>query len=340
MLWTRLFCVIALIFVSFGFDSNLFAQTTADDDGEVIKVDVALVNIPFSVSDRDGRNIQGLNIKNFQFFEDGKLQPIEYLSTQDAPLNIVLLLDTSQSAVEIFEKIKKAATEFTRQLRPTDRCMIIGFDGAARVKSEFTNDPKILENAIKNTVLSQKPGTVMRDTISVTVDKELTKIKGRKAIILITDGKDAGSVMTKDNLLYRLAESDAPIYSIYYQTVNVPVLTVPQKKGKETPKPQVYQFSQKELKKILADKVKQNEEAADYLTKMSDITAGRSYRKEIDNLGEAFNNIAEELRMQYLIGFYPSDSKYDISQHQFKIKVDKTNIVVRMKSNSLSKYLY
>ena len=70
---------------------------------------------------------------------------------------------------------------------------------------------------------------------------------------------------------------------------------------------------------------------------MSDITGGRNYRKEIDNLGEAFNNIAEELRKQYLISFYPDDANYLSSKHQIKIKVDKQNAVVRMKNYTLLK---
>ena len=333
MLCKQFFSVITLIIFFVSVDASLFAQTTNDD--EVIKVDVSLVNIPFSVSDREGRGIQGLKIQNFTLFEDGKPQNIEYLSTQDTPLNIVLLLDTSQSAQDIFDKIKNSATEFLKQLRPLDRCMIIGFDQSARVKSEFTSDQIILEKAIKKTVISQKPGTLMRDTVFVTVDKELAKVKGRKAIILITDGKDAGSAINKDDLLYRLAESDAPIYSIFYESVNMKLPTISPKTTKDSTKIQSYQLSQDQINKIKAIKQKKNEEAADFMGQMSDITGGRTYRKEINNLGEAFNQIAEELRKQYLISFYADDSKYDVSRHQIKIKVDKNNVVVRMKNNNL-----
>ena len=335
MLWKQFFSVVTLIIFLFAFDSILLAQTINDE--EVIKVDVSLVNIPFSVSDREGRSIQGLKIQNFTLLEDGKPQKIEYLSTQDAPLNIVLLLDTSQSAQEIFEKIKNAATEFIKQLRPSDRCMIISFDRSGRVESEFTSDKIKLEKVIKKSVISQKPGTLMRDTIFVTVDKELTKVKGRKAIVLITDGKDAGSAIKKEDLLYRLAESDAPIYSIFYESINLNLPTILQKTAKEPAKNQIYQLSQKQISQIQAIKQKNNEEAADFLGQMSDITGGRTYRKEINDLGDAFNNIAEELRKQYLIGFYPDDSNYDASKHQLKIKVDKNNVAVRMRNNQLLK---
>jgi Ca-activated chloride channel family protein len=333
MLRMRIFSIIALIILVLPGNSVLLGQTKEDD--EVIKVDVAMVNIPFSVSDREGRNIFGLTTQNFTLFEDGQPQKIEFLSTQDTPLNIVVLLDTSQSAQEIFDKIKNAASQFIKQLRPKDRCMIISFDESARVKSEFTSDQTKLDKAIQRTVLSQKPGTLMRDTISVTVDKELAKVKGRKAIILITDGRDAGSAINQNALLYRLAESEAPIYSVFYETVHVflPVLTQKNSQGKN----QNFQLSQKQLGQMEAERRKKNDLAADYLSKMSDVTGGRMYRKEIENLSEAFNSIAEELRKQYLISYYPNDSNYDVSRHQIKIKIDKQNAVVRMKNYTLLK---
>lgn len=335
MLSKKFFGVVVLFILLLFVSSTLFAQTTEDD--EVIKVDTALVNIPFSVSDREGRGISGLTMQNFTLFEDGKQQKIDYLSTQDAPLNIVLLLDSSQSAEEIFNKIKNAASEFIKQLRPADRCMIVSFDEAARVKSEFTNNKTVLNNAINRTVLSKKPGTLMRDTISVTVDKELVKVKGRKAIILITDGKDAGSAISKNDLLYRLAESDAPVYSINYETVRVMLPNNATQNTNDKNKIQTYSISQKQITQIQTERRKKNEEAADYLGKISEVTGGRIYRKEIDNLAEAFNQIAEELRKQYLISFSPDEENYNISKHQIKIKVDKTNVVVRMKNNTLLK---
>lgn len=335
MLSKKFFSVVSLFILFLSVSSTSFAQTPEDD--EVIKVDTALVNIPFSVSDREGRGISGLTIQNFTLFEDGKQVKIDYLSTQDAPLNIVLLLDSSQSAEEIFNKIKNAATEFIKQLRPADRCMIVSFDEVARVKSEFTNNKTVLNNAINRTVLSKKPGTLMRDTISVTVDKELVKVKGRKAIILITDGKDAGSAISKNDLLYRLAESDAPVYSINYETVRVMLPNNATQNTNDKNKIQTYSISQKQITQIQTERRKKNEEAADYLGKISEVTGGRIYRKEIDNLAEAFNQIAEELRKQYLISFSPDEENYNISKHQIKIKVDKTNVVVRMKNNTLLK---
>jgi Ca-activated chloride channel homolog len=326
-MFCRKYLVILILFLCGSLP--LFAQIAEDE--EVLRVDTALVNVPFSVSDREGRSILGLKIENFTLFEDGKPIKIEYLSTQDNPLNVVLLLDTSRSAVERFDKIKNAASEFIKQLRPNDKCMIVSFDSAARVKSEFTSDQKLLDKAIKRTVLGEKQGTVMRDAISVIVEKELPKVNGRKAIILITDGKDAGSVIGENDLLHKLAESDAPIYSVLYETV----LLVAQNNSKEPIDTKKY--DKKKFKQYQIAQQKKNEEAANFMEKLSEITGGRSYRKEINNLSEAFVTVTEELRKQYLIGFYPEDVNYNITKHQIKIKTDKKNVAVRLKNYNLLK---
>jgi Ca-activated chloride channel homolog len=318
----KLFCVFALIVFLIPLNINLFAQTAPDDD-EVIKVDVALVNIPVIVSDKAGRYVPGLTLENFSLFDDGKPQKIEYLSTHETPLNIVLLLDTSRSAEEIIEKIRNAAWDFIKQLRPADRCMIISFDESARVKSEFTDNQKRLEGAIKRTVMSQKDGTLLRDAIFVTVDKELVNVKGRKAVILLTDGKDLGSSVSKQELIYRLKESDAPIYSIFYETLNY---------GLPIGKDKAVQVDQKKFKQFKASQEKKNLEAVEFLQYISDVTGGRIFPKDLDNLGDAFKSIADELRNQYLVSFYPEESNYEISRHQIKIKVDKSGVIVRTKN--------
>lgn len=332
MVCRKSFAVLMMVVFLLCGSSQLFAQVPeTNEDDEVIKVDTALVNVPFSVSDREGRSILGLKAENFTLFEDGKPIKIEYLSTQDNPLNVVLLLDTSRSAVERFDKIKNAASEFIKQLRTNDKCMIVSFDLAVRVKSEFTSNQILLDKAIKRTVLGEKQGTLMRDAISVIVESELRKVKGRKAIIVITDGKDAGSSITENELLYSLAESDAPIYSILYETIP------PTKQENSTIPSNKIKYDKKKLKEFNLAQQRKNENAANFMEKMSDIAGGRSYRKEINNLSEAFMNITEELRKQYLIGFYPDDANYNIANHQIKIKTDKTNAVVRLKNYKLLK---
>jgi Ca-activated chloride channel homolog len=327
MVCRKYFLISAVFFLCAA--SHLFAQTAEDD--EVIRVETSLVNIPFSVSDREGRGILGLKAEDFTLFEDGNPIKIDYLSTQDNPLNVVLFLDTSQSAVERFDKIKNAASEFINRLRPNDKCMIVSFDSAVRVKMEFTGNQNFLDTGLKRTVLGNKPGTLLRDAISLIAEKELSKVKGRKAIILITDGKDAGSRTGEKELLFNLAESDAPVYSILYETI--PSSAKPNQQNNSDK----IKYDKKKLKQFQLDQQKKNEEAANFMEKMSGITGGRSYRKEINNLSEAFGTITEELRKQYLLGFYPEGENYNLSAHQIKITINKNNAVVRLKNLNLLK---
>lgn len=329
----KLMFLFALIIFFLPLNPCLFAQT--NDEDEIIKVDVAMVNIPVIVSDKYGRSILGLNIDDFSLFENGKPQKIEYLSTQDTPLNIVLLLDTSRSAQEIINKIKDAAGKFVQQLQPTDRCMIISFADTVLVESEFTSKQIRLDRAIKNLKMSEKPGTLLQDAIFATVDKELAKVKGRKAIILLTDGKDAGSSTPKRDLLHRLVESDTPIYSIFYETTNFIFTPSPPKtvsKQNQKNQPIMTNISQKSDAKTQAKQKQKNTEAADFLLKISDTTAGRIFPREINNLDEAFKNVAEELRKQYLISYYPDDPNYNSSANRIKVKVNKSDVVVRTKN--------
>lgn len=326
MFFKKNFIILVLfIIILFAFTNSL-----GQNDDEVIKVDVALVNIPVIVSDKFGRNILGLKIDNFTLFEDGRQQKIEYLSTQNTPLNIVLLLDTSRSALDVIENIKKAAGKFVKQIQPIDQCMIISFSEKVLVESEFTNKTSRLEKAVQNIKMSQKPGTLLNDAIFVTVDKELKKIKGRKAVILITDGKDAGSTTSQKNLLYRLMESDTPIYSIFYETTNYTFsdqnLLINRSTHEKT------KVLTKATKPTIIQKQK-NQLAAEFLTKVSETTAGQVFPKEINKLDEAFQNVTEELRKQYLIGYYPDDPNFDISRHQIKIKVNRSDVIVRTKNS-------
>ncbi|NJM53151.1 MAG: VWA domain-containing protein, partial [Blastocatellia bacterium] len=169
---------------------NLFAQ---NNNEEVIKVETALVNIPVIVSDRNGRYISDLKTENFSVFEDGKQQKIEYFANQESPINVAILLDTSLSTKKVLGKIKKAAGEFLRQLQPSDRALIVSFDNNVEILSELTSDQRKLNNAVRNAEIGDRVGTVMHDAVFEIIDKKFADVKGRKAIILLTDGKDFGS---------------------------------------------------------------------------------------------------------------------------------------------------
>lgn len=332
---------ILLITLSLAF---LCLNNFAQDTNEVIKVNTSLVNIPVIVSDRDGRNIAGLQQNNFVVFEDGKQQKIEYFASEESPINVALLLDTSKSTKEVLGKIKKAAKEFIKQLQPTDRAMIVSFDYQVNFLSDLTSDQKVLEKAIKKAEIGEQVGTVMQDAIYDVVNKRFAKVNGRKAIVLLTDGKDHGSYVAKQDLLYHLQESDTMIYSVFYETGEIQqfrpnrfpdILFPPMNRrggmGRQFPPPQRFPRPNQERRQQRVDQ--ENEQAVDYLNKIADATAGRVYQKKIKDLDETFAQIADELRKQYLIGYYPEENGEAKNFHQVKVKVNKSDVVVRAKGS-------
>jgi len=314
---------------------------------EAIRINTTLVSVPVVASDRHGRYIAGLKVEEFTLYQDGILQTISYFGTEDEPLNVALLLDTSRSTKDVLDKIKDAAKDFIKLLQPKDRAMVMTFDFEVKVLSPLTDDRKKLEKAIKQVQVGEKVGTVMRDAVVEAVDRNMTNVKGRKAIILLTDGKDHGSADTKDALLDKLEESDVMVYSVYYATNMAAMRARRQQRpgggmgrgrrggmgipgipggggrgggpnGRPNGDPRFREGQRRA-----------NEDAVEYLEQMSEISAGRLYQNEVTDLKATFESIADELRKQYRLGFYPPDPDNNSAVHSIKVKVARDDVTVR-----------
>jgi Ca-activated chloride channel homolog len=325
-------CCFTLFALSFGclFSPAVKSQDKTNED--VIKVDTNLVTIPVIVSDRQNRYISGLKAENFTVLKDGEEQNVEYFIAEESPINVAILLDTSRSTEPVLEEIQTAALEFIKQLKPGDRCMIVSFDWRVNVLSGLTNDREKLNRTILNAQIGERVGTVLQDAVYQTVDKNFLGVKGRKAVILLTDGKDHGSFTEKDELIYRLEESDTLVYSIFYETgfrqgqmrrERFPFPDRRDRRGiwRRGGNPERRRQRQEQA----------NEDAREFLQEMADVSAGRFYEKEIKDLSKTFEAIAEELRKQYLIGFYPENVENG-KVYQIKVRVDRRDAVVRAKN--------
>jgi VWFA-related protein len=311
----------------------------AQNNDDVIKIDTALVNLPVIVSDRDGRYISGLKQEDFSVFQDGEKQKIEIFASEESPINVAILLDTSRSTQDVLGKIRKAAKEFIKNMRPEDKAMIVSFDDNVEILSQLTSDKKVLKNAIEDAKIGDYVGTVLNDAVYNVVKNQFAKIKGRKAIILLTDGKDHGSYVNQRELLYQMQESDTMIYSIYYETGdNFRQIRQNRFPNDDFPFPNrrrrfpdnfPRQRPNNERKRQRIEE--NNEQAIQFLQNLADTTAGRFYKKDVTDLEEAFQAIAEELRKQYLIGYYPETN--DDKIHQVKVKVNRENAVIRAKTS-------
>lgn len=312
--------------VQTGGSSTGGAQTdaTADEEG-VIKVETNLISIPVSVFDRNGLYIPNLRQSDFKIFEDGREQEVAYFGTSDKPFTVILLIDTSPSTQYKIEEIQQAATAFVDQLKPQDNVMVIEFDARVNVLTEATNDRQKIYKAIRKADFGD--GTSLYDAVEFSLRKRLSKIEGRKAIVLFTDGVDTTSYKANyDSTVIEAEEAEAMIFPIYYNTF------FDNRGGISSPFPFPGQGG------VLIGRGNSADDYAlgkKYLEDLAGATGGRVFRPEATpgGLTNAFEGIAEELRRQYNIGYYPQKEGKAGERRQIKVRVNRPNLVVRARDS-------
>ena len=305
------------------------AQTPGEQDA--VKLKATLVNVPVIVSDRDGRYLSGLRADDFTLYSDHVKQPIAVFEATDEPLSVALLLDTSLSTRDVLDKIKDAALGFIKRLRPQDRAMVISFDYDVHLLSQLTADRRALEQSIKRVASGDYAGTVLRDAVVKAANDSLRRVEGRKAIVLLTDGKDHGSVADEAESLDAAQESGAMIYTIFYRTG--PLMRFEGRRGgwrRGGIFGDRFPRRDNERRERRRGRVERNnEQAADYLNELAEASAGRFYSSEVTDLKKTFDLIADELRHQYRLGFYPANESADSAVHRLAVQVARPDAVVR-----------
>lgn len=183
---------------------------------DTLKTDTNLVSVPVIATDVAGIYVPDLTREEFTIAEDGVKHEIAFFATVSAPFHVVLMLDTSASTQDKLRLIQQAARTFVEQLQPADRVKVISFDQEVKDHNEFTNDRKLLVSAISKTRSGE--GTKLYDAMDLALNS-VRRIRGRKAIVLFTDGVDWHSDhATFDNTLRGLDEEGVIVYPIRYDT--------------------------------------------------------------------------------------------------------------------------
>ncbi len=267
--------------------------------GPTIKVTTAVVNVYAVVRNKHGELIPNLTKNDFEIFEDGQQQKITYfLKEADAPLTLCIMVDTSPSQERVLSTEQREADEFVRQvIGPKDLACVVHFDLAVELLQDFTAETSRLTRAIDETVINgggsgggPLPGTFptshtacctkLYDAIYLASRKLLATQVGRKVMILLTDGEDAGSQETLAAALKAAQKADVIIYSIAIIDRAF------------------YGFGGMGFNGLSV------------LQKCSSQTGGRVIRvNKIRNTHAAFQEIANELRTQYLLGYTPANTK-------------------------------
>ncbi|MFT3744516.1 MAG: VWA domain-containing protein [Pyrinomonadaceae bacterium] len=316
------------------------------EDDEIIKVETNLVTMPVSVLDRDGRFISGLQQKDFKIFENGVEQKLDYFQSVEQPFNVILLIDVSPSTQFRIEEIQNAAITFVEQLRPADKVMVVAFDQHVQVMCQPTNNRAVLRGAIQQAQFGD--GTSLYEAVDYVIQQQLRNIQGRKAVVLFTDGVDTTSRRANyDSTLKDTEEVDALFYTIRYDTSRNGY------GGSNRPMPRTGRGGRVTMGDILGAILSggnvnmgggrggggganagEYERGRQYLEALAVNSGGRSFEAEsMYNVDAAFAGIAEELRRQYSLGYYPEAVGKVGDRKQIKIRVMRPNVVVRAKNS-------
>lgn len=323
-------------------DEGMVNQGTAQGEiieGDVLRVNTALVTVPVSVMDRNGKYIPDLNREDFKIFEEGVEQRVAYFATVDQPFTVALVIDTSGSTDFRLEDIQEAAIAFVNQLKTEDRVMVISFDDQINVLTKPTSDRNEMVRAIRRTRTGG--GTRLYDAVDLVIKKHLKQISGRKAIVLFTDGVDTTSWQASyDSTLREAEELDALVYPVAYDTKNngrwgggggTQQIPLPGGRGGiiiGTP------FPRSPLPGSGGGggggtNPADSQRARMYLVELARRTGGRLYNGgSLLGISQAFVQIAEELRRQYSLGYYPKKAGQAGQRRQIKVRVTQPNLVV------------
>ena len=271
-----------------------------DDPSTRIILDVTRVNMLFTVTDKKGRFVTDLTKDDFQVFENKTPQTIaEFTAETDLPLRLGILIDTSNSIRERFKFEQEAAISFINSVvrQGHDKAMVVSFDTSAELVADLIDDTEKLQAGIRS--LRPGGGTALFDAIYFACRDKLSKDqprhKFRRAVVIVSDGDDNQSQVTRDQALEMAQKADVVIYAISTNVIR----------------------GETDGDKILK-----------YLTSE---TGGQTFFPfKVEDLEQSFENIANELRHQYNVFYRPEPLKADGLYHTVDLKVKgRKDLVVR-----------
>jgi VWFA-related protein len=282
-------------------------QEPAQQQTPAIRTQVNLVNLFVTVRDKNKRIVTDLKQDDFKVAEDGQPQQIAFFSKEVAlPITLAMLLDTSGSEQFMLGAIQDAGGRFMdRVLRKGDEALVMSFDSDVDLLSDFTDDRGQIDRAIRKARINvpsggsvgnnpgpigsrQITGTALYDAIYLACNEKLNTEAGRKAVLIVTDAQDEGSKVKLEEAIEAAQRTDTVVHIL-----------------------------------LVADRSFGGGNGG-VARKLTDETGGRTIVVNSEkHLAEAFDQISEELRSQYTLGYYPSNSVHDGKFR--KIKVDMSN---------------
>ncbi len=269
---------------------NPLAASTSGLSAHVrpLKVDVDLVLVPVTITDPMNRLVTGLDKENFQLFEGNETQEIRSFSSEDAPVSVGVILDSSGSMSNKIERAKDAVIEFFKTANPQDEFFMITFSDEPEDVTDFTNSVDEIQNKLVFAVPRRR--TALLDAIYMGVTKMRHARYAKKALLIISDGGDNHSRYTENEIKALVKEADVSIYAI--GIFDRYASAVEERLGPEL------------------------------LSNIAEITGGRAFTLDNPNdLGDVATKIGVELRNQYVLGYRPTKVVRDGKWRKIKVKL-------------------
>ena len=278
----------------------------------VIRTQVSLVNLFVTVRDKSKRIVTDLKQEDFKVAEDNQAQQIAFFSKEvTLPITLAMLLDTSGSEQYMLSSIQDAGSRFMeRVLRKGDEALVMSFDSDVDLLSDFTDDRGQINRAIHKARINtpsggsiasnpgpigsrQITGTALYDAIYLACNEKLNTEAGRKAVLIVTDAQDEGSKVRLEEAVEAAQRTDT--------VVHILLVADPHFGGGN----------------------------GGVAHKLTEETGGRTISVNSEkHLGEAFDQISEELRSQYTLGYYPTNSAHDGKFRKIKVEMNNHDLKV------------
>jgi VWFA-related protein len=292
-------------------------QNQIPDAQQTLKVGTQVVNVFATVRDKRHAIVSGLVQDDFKVYEDGVEQKVAFYSKEmNLPITLGILIDTSGSQTEILGAEQDTASRFVKEImRKKDEAIVVSFDFDLNLLADFTEDTAVLERAIRRAEINAvssggvvTPGTLpqgsnggtdLYDAVYAVCHDELASEAGRKAIVILTDAEDTGSKVSLQDSIEAAQRSDTVVHILLLSD-----------------EPFYYHMGLGYSGESVANK-------------MSNDTGGRVIvvRNE-KTLEKAFDELSEELRSQYVLGYYPTNEKRDGTFRKIKVDIDKPDMKV------------
>ena len=275
-----------------------------EEEKDPLVIESNIVSLNVRVVDRNGRPLGDVRPEEFKVFEDGVVQKVETVIKEEVPVNYGMLIDNSGSLRSQLEKVIEAGKILVDANKPEDEAFIIRFVSSDKIeeKQDWTKDKTALKETLDELYI-EGGSTAIIDAVMLAADKAAEYEKSakredrkRRALILVTDGEDRASYYKEEQLFAKLREADVQIYTIGF----------------------VNELGTDKSLFGKSDKGK----ATSLLERMAKETGGKSYfPNSVSELAQIARDINNELRMQYILSYQPTNEKRDGSYRAIRVQI-------------------